>query len=155
DEQIAGTFERCGFPNPVAAKSAADLRELLSGPGVTVTTTVQKFRELVTDRDDERKRAGRGAIDDLSPAPSVCGCVDEAHRTQYGVFAANMRAALPNACFFAFSGTPIDRKDRSTLRTFGPYIDTYSIRQAVRDHATVPIFYESRLPRVRVIGASI
>ena len=49
---------------------------------------------------------------------------------------------LPNAAFFAFTGTPIDKKDRSTLQTFGPYIDTYTIEQAVADGATVPIFYE-------------
>jgi type I restriction enzyme, R subunit len=151
DDQITGTFERCGFPNPVAAANAADLRALLCGPpGVTVTTTVQKFRELMADMEGER---GEGAV--LNPAPNVFVFIDEAHRTQYGVFAANMRAALPNACFFGFSGTPIDRKDRSTLRTFGPYIDTYTIRQAVADGATVPIFYESRLPKLRIVGASI
>ena len=81
--------------------------------------------------------------------------VDEAHRTQYRSLAANMRQALPNACFLGFTGTPIDKKDRSTLRTFGPYIDTYTIEQAVRDKATVPIFYESRLPELQIIGQTI
>src|SRR4029077_10529114 len=78
--------------------------------------------------------------------------VDEAHRTQYGGLAANMRQELPNAAFFAFTGTPIDKRDRSTLQTFGPYIDTYTIEQAVADGATVPIFYESRLPDLRIVG---
>ena len=59
--------------------------------------------------------------------------------------AANLRQALPNACLFGFTGTPIDKKDRSTLQTFGSYIDTYTIEQAVADGATVPIFYEGRL----------
>ena len=81
--------------------------------------------------------------------------VDEAHRTQYKSLAANMRQALPNACFLGFTGTPIDKKDRSTLQTFGPYIDTYTIEQAVRDRATVPIFYESRLPELQIIGQTL
>ena len=81
--------------------------------------------------------------------------VDEAHRTQYRSLAANMRQALPNACFLGFTGTPIDKKDRSTLRTFGPYIDTYTIEQAVQDKATVPIFYESRLPDLQIIGKTL
>ena len=66
-----------------------------------------------------------------------------------------MRQALPNACFLGFTGTPIDKKDRSTLQTFGPYIDTYTIEQAVQDEATVPIFYESRLPDLQIIGQTI
>ena len=66
-----------------------------------------------------------------------------------------MRQALPNACFLGFTGTPIDKKDRSTLRTFGPYIDTYTIEQAVQDKATVPIFYESRLPDLQIIGKTL
>src|SRR5262249_21372667 len=65
------------------------------------------------------------------------------------------RRALPNACFLGFTGTPIDKKDRSTLQTFGPYIDTYTIDQAVRDDATVPIFYESRLPDLRIVGQTL
>ena len=66
-----------------------------------------------------------------------------------------MRQALPNACFLGFTGTPIDKKDRSTLRTFGPYIDAYTIEQAVQDGATVPIFYESRLPDLQIIGKTL
>ena len=81
--------------------------------------------------------------------------VDEAHRTQYRSLAANMRQALPNACFLGFTGTPIDKQDRSTLCTFGPYIDTYTIEQAVQDKATVPIFYESRLPELQIIGKTL
>ena len=91
----------------------------------------------------------------LSEAANVFVLVDEAHRTQYRSLAANMRRALPNACFLGFTGTPIDKQDRSTLRTFGPYIDTYTIEEAVRDGATVPIFYESRLPELRIIGQTV
>ena len=159
DRQIAGVFTACGFPNPERAASVRSLRRILEHPtGRTVITTIQKFQEL----------AGAGGIGGtvgatkrttahptLSEAANVFVLVDEAHRTQYRSLAANMRRALPNACFLGFTGTPIDKQDRSTLRTFGPYIDTYTIEQAVRDGATVPIFYESRLPELRIIGQTI
>ena len=81
--------------------------------------------------------------------------LDEAHRTQYRSLAANMRRALPNGCFLGFTGTPIDKKDRSTFQTFGDYIHTYTIEQAVLDGATVPIFYEMRQSPERLEGESI
>ena len=115
-------------------------------------TTIQKFQEITTGGGG----AGRASIHPtLSEAANMFVMVDEAHRTQYRRLAANMRRALPNACFLGFTGTPIDKKDRSTLRTFGPYIDTYTIEQAVQDGATVPIFYESRLPELQIIGQTI
>ena len=145
DNQIVGTFRRCGFPNPVQAKSVSDLRDLIQhGTGQTVMTTIQKFQEL----SDEVHPI-------LSEVENIFVMVDEAHRTQYKNLAANMRQALPNACFLGFTGTPIDKKDRSTIQTFGPYIHTYSIEQAVQDGATVPIYYESRLPDVHVQGENL
>ena len=128
-----------------------DLRRILAHPtGKTVMTTIQKFQEITG------AGARRGAAHPtLSDAENIFVMVDEAHRTQYRSLAANMRQALPNACFLGFTGTPIDRKDRSTLRTFGPYIDTYTIEQAVQDGATVPIFYESRLPELQIIGQTL
>jgi type I restriction enzyme R subunit len=147
DDQISGNFQAAGFPNPQRADSVRDLREKLSGPtGITLTTTVQKFQDLAA------AGGGRGAPPELNRAENVFVLVDEAHRTQYRSLAANMRVALPNACFLGFTGTPIDRNDRSTRETFGPYIDTYTIEQAVQDGATVPIFYESRLPKIRIVG---
>lgn len=143
DNQIIGTFERCGFPNPVQAEGKDDLKNLLqSGNGHTIMTTIQKFQELNPE-------------EHLSEADNIFVMVDEAHRTQYKNMAANMRQALPNACFLGFTGTPIDKNDRSTLQTFGPYIHTYTIEQAVRDGATVPIYYESRLPDVQVEGEDL
>ncbi len=71
--------------------------------------------------------------------------IDESHRSQYGGLATTMKSAMPNACYLAFTGTPIDKEDKSTKRTFGPYIDKYTIEQAVEDGATVPIFYEARM----------
>ena len=67
----------------------------------------------------------------------------------------NMRTALPNACYLGFTGTPIDKEDKSTTRTFGPYIDKYTIEQAVDDGATVPIFYEARLTQLHVEGETL
>ena len=152
DGQIAGIFTACGFPNPERADSVRDLRRILEHPtGKTVMTTIQKFQEITgasTPRD-------RTVHPTLSEAPNIFVMVDEAHRSQYRSLAANMRQALPNACFLGFTGTPIDKKDRSTLRTFGRYIDTYTIEQAVQDKATVPIFYESRLPELQIIGQTI
>ncbi len=150
DDQISGTFQAAGFPNPDRADSVRDLREKLAGPtGITLTTTIQKFQDLAA------ADGGRGAPPVLNGAENIFVMVDEAHRTQYRSLAANMRVALPWACFLGFTGTPIDRNDRSTKQTFGPYIDTYTIEQAVQDGATVPIFYESRLPKLHLIGASL
>ena len=155
DEQITGTLIACGFPNPMRAESVRDLRHHLSGPtGITVMTTVQKFQEL-SGTGDPTKRANREEHPVLSTAANIFVLSDEAHRTQYGGLAANLRKALPNAAFFGFTGTPIDKKDRSTLTTFGSYIDTYTIEQAVADGATLPIYYESRLPELRIIGNTL
>lgn len=145
DNQIAGTFRRCGFPNPVQAKSVRDLRRLVSkGSGQTVMTTVQKFQEAAT---------GRHPV--LNQGANIFVMVDEAHRTQYRSLAANMRRALPEACFLGFTGTPIDKRDRSTFQTFGPYIHTYTIEQAVQDGATVPIYYEMRQSQDHVEGDTL
>ena len=153
DRQISGVFTACGFPNPERADSVRGLRRILEHPtGRTVMTTIQKFQELTGTGSGPR----RGQVHPtLSEAANIFVMVDEAHRTQYQSLAANMRQALPNACFLGFTGTPIDKKDRSTLRTFGSYIDTYTIEQAVRDKATVPIFYESRLAELQIIGQTI
>lgn len=155
DVQITKTFRACGFPNPDQADSVRHLRELLESPsGKTILTTVQKFQEL-RDATAKGKRTTSEEYPLLSEAANIFVLADEAHRTQYGGLAANLRKALPNACFFGFTGTPIDKKDRSTLSTFGGYIDTYTIEQAVADGATVPIFYEGRLPELRIIGNTL
>lgn len=156
DEQITKTFRACGFPNPERADSVRSLRALLSGPGgKTVLTTVQKFQELSATRTDTKRRSKDVEFPVLNEARNLFVLTDEAHRTQYGGLAGNMRRALPNAAFFGFTGTPIDKNDRSTLSTFGPYIDTYTIEQAVADGATVPIFYEGRLAELRVVGNTL
>ncbi len=144
DDQIRGTFQRCGFPNPIQSKSAKHLQELLKDPvGQTIMTTIQKFQ----DSTDEYPV--------LTENPNVFVLVDEAHRTQYKTLATNMRRAITNGTFIGFTGTPISKKYRSTRETFGDYIDVYDHKQAVKDGATVDIFYESRMPELSVAGNSI
>lgn len=146
DDQIASTFRRCGFPNPQQADSVADLKKLLQqGPGTTVMTLVQKFQEGVE----------KDGYPVLTKSENVFVMVDESHRTQYSGLAMNMRTAMPNACYLGFTGTPIDKEDKSTIRTFGTYIDKYTIEQAVEDGATVPIFYEARMVDLHVEGDSL
>lgn len=145
DDQITAQFKRSGFPNPIQAESGEALRKALAGgTGTTVLTTVHKFHTAVPKR---------SAI--ISEAQNVFVMVDEAHRTQYGALAARMRAGLPNACMFAFTGTPIDKKDRSTREVFGDYIHRYPIDQAVNDGATVPIYYEMRDVQLRLDGRNL
>ncbi|MCB9778541.1 MAG: type I restriction endonuclease subunit R [Alphaproteobacteria bacterium] len=154
DHQIAETFARCGFPNPTLAPAIHDrrdangnvlepgLRSLLRGPtGKTVMTTIQKFQE-----------ASDAKHPVLNTASNIFVMVDEAHRSQYQGLAANMRRALPMACFFGFTGTPIEKNDRNTPRTFGGTLHRYTIEQAVADGATVPILYEMRASKDRVEG---
>jgi type I restriction enzyme R subunit len=156
DKQISDTFVACGFPNPEQAKSVRDLRHLLTNAtGKTITTTIQKFQDIAPGIKAQDTRVARDEHPILTEDDNVVVMVDEAHRTQYRSLAANMRKAMPNAVFLGFTGTPIDKKDKSTLTTFGPYIDKYTIEQAVADGATVPILYEGRLPEVRILGQNI
>lgn len=152
DDQITRKFLAAGFPDPVQARNARHLRGLLAGGGgATVLSTVQLFRELADDA-----AAGRGGLHQvLSTAENLFVLIDEAHRTEYGHFAANLERALPNATRFAFTGTPIDKKERSTTRTFGSYVDRYTIEQATADGVVLKIYYEGRLPEERVAGASL
>ena len=148
DDQISRTFERCGFPAPEQSNSGSDLRRLLtSSTGRTVMTTIQKFGEVLEAPD--------GELDGLNPTANIVIMVDEAHRTQYGLLGATLSKALPNAVLVGFTGTPIDKSFRhSTMRRFGPLIDSYTIRQSVDDGATVRIFYEARLPDLAIQGAN-
>ncbi len=127
---------------PVQADSRAHLKELLDRPsGGVVFTTIQKF----TDEHGE-----------ISERANVVVMADEAHRSQYGFVEGGakwMRDALPNATFVGFTGTPLDRDDRSTPRIFGEYADIYNVRQAVEDGATKPLFYESRIVKLIVDDA--
>ena len=167
DKQISETFRRCGFPAPERMdrsrpepeeRRSRRLREtpnraqpldlqtvLRQGGGRTVMTTIQKFEEALTTTD--------GKLDVLNDSGNVFIMVDEAHRTQYGVLGGKMTRALPNAVMIGFTGTPIDKGfGRSTMKRFGPLIDSYTIPQSVADGATVPIWYEARMPELHIEG---
>lgn len=137
DRQIHETFKNGGFPSPIRATSGRHLGELLASPrGKTIMTTIDKFYTDTEIHTDERV---------------VC-LVDEAHRSHFKMKAEQMRVAMPNAVFFGFSGTPIDKEDKSTYRIFGPMLDKYGFRESQADGATVPIRYEGRMPELFVEG---
>src|SRR5215210_5938426 len=88
----------------------------------------------------------------LSERDDVIVITDEAHRTQYDVLAQNMRAALPNAAFMGFTGTPLVAGEELTRREFGDYVSVYNFRDAIADGATVPLFYENRIPELQLVN---
>jgi type I restriction enzyme R subunit len=138
DEQIEKTFKQSGLSEPKRVKSTSELEKLLKNPrGRTIMTTIQKF-------------GTKGNL--IHTDEKVIVLVDEGHRTQYKFNAEAMRSAIPNGVFFAFSGTPIDKKDRSTYRVFGKLLDRYSFEESKADGATLPILYEGRLPNLFVEG---
>ncbi|MGB8953082.1 MAG: type I restriction endonuclease subunit R [Candidatus Aminicenantales bacterium] len=150
DRQIIEQFRDCNFPNPIPARKGDQLYSLLrtdmgTDVGCTIMTTVQKFRKPL------RKP--------LSDKENIIVMTDEAHRTQYGNFALNLRNALPNAAIFAFTGTPLNKRDRNTYRHFSmpgeKYLDRYTMKQSLEDGATVPIKFESRMANLQIVGASI
>jgi len=147
DGQLFGNFARCQDllrQPPVQAESSADLREKLRvDAGGVVFTTIQKFFP--------EEKGDRHPV--LSERRNIVVIADEAHRSQYDFidgFARHMRDALPNASFIGFTGTPIELTDKNTRAVFGDYISIYDIQQAVRDGATVPIYYESRLAKLEL-----
>lgn len=160
DEQLFDTFAGCKQllrQDPVKAGSCEHLKQLLrvAGGGI-VFSTIQKFFP-----DD-----GSSNFDVLSERKNIIVIADEAHRSQYGFgakttekdgeiftkygFAKYLRDALPYASFIGFTGTPIEKEDRSTRSVFGNEIDIYDIQQSVEDGATVRIYYESRLAKIHL-----
>jgi len=146
NDQIHATFGRCGFPNPKKAESIPDLRDRLGyDAGETITTLIHKFQ--TTDNEEE--------FPVLSRNENIYVMADEAHRTQDKELANNMRTALPNAFYVGFTGTPIEKDERNTRRTFGNYIDTYTIDQSLEDGATVEIMYQGRLADIHLEGETL
>ena len=160
DDQLYGTFGRCHDllrQKPEQATTREKLKELLQvSSGGIIFTTIQKFFPEGKTREYPL----------LSERKNIIIIADEAHRSQYGFglkvpknvdkaalkygYAKYLRDALPNATFIAFTGTPIEKVDRSTLAVFGKVIDTYDINQAVEDGSTVKIYYESRLAKLEI-----
>jgi type I restriction enzyme R subunit len=137
DDQIAKTFAACDAvsdANACHAASGAHLRQLLGENHRYVFTLIHKFQnpEVLCDRRD------------------VVVLTDEAHRSQYDTLAVNMRSALPNALFLAFTGTPLIAGEERTRDVFGDYVSVYDFQQSVEDGATVPLYYENRTPELRL-----
>lgn len=136
DTQIYKTFAGCGVVNndrdPCRASSNEHLVQLLAQHKSHIFSLIQKFNKDV-NRDE-----GYTNRDD------VIVISDEAHRTQYGMLALNMRNALPNAGYIGFTGTPLFKDDEITRRVFGDYVSTYDFQRAVDDNATVPLYYDAR-----------
>ncbi len=147
DDQLYGTFVGCQDllrQTPVQARDRTHLREILRvDSGGVVFTTIHKFFPEKGSREHEK----------LTDRRNVVVIADEAHRSQYDFidgYARHMRDALPNASFIGFTGTPIERADANTRQVFGDHISTYDIERAVKDGATVPIYYESRLAKIQI-----
>jgi len=136
DKQIYGTFSgagavpqvKAGTKNSIKAGSGKNLQELLQQDHRYLFSLIHKFnfKEEITARDN------------------IIVISDEAHRTQGGTLALNMRNALPNASFIGFTGTPLFKDDELTRRIFGDYVSKYNFKRSVDDGATVPLYYENR-----------
>ena len=154
DDQLFGQFMKCKDflrQEPMHAESRQHLKALLNGRKANgiIFTTMQKFEE----EDDA-----------MSERRNIVVMADEAHRGQYGLkekvdaetgeikigTARIIRDSLPNATYIGFTGTPISQKDRNTREVFGDYIDIYDMTQAVEDGATRPVYYESRVIKLKL-----
>ncbi|MBQ6670746.1 MAG: type I restriction endonuclease subunit R [Firmicutes bacterium] len=135
NKQISDTFENCGLlgktkSEKYIATSGSDLVNKLKGNPSFIFTLIQKF-----NRPDEPP---------IYPDHDIIIMSDEAHRSQYGIFADNMVKLLPTAARIGFTGTPLLSSDNITARTFGGYVSIYDFKRAVEDGATVPLYYENR-----------
>ena len=143
DYQIYKTFASVGaVKEDCQADSCEGLRQLLKADHRMVFTLIQKFQwedvtEPVTLRDD------------------VIVITDEAHRSQYDTLARNMRRALPNASFIGFTGTPLVEGDAITRDVFGDYVSVYDFSAAIADGATVPLYYENRIPELQLVNEDL
>ncbi len=140
DDQIYGTFVGCGIADSKTprAASGADLERLLTENHPYVFSLIHKFNQ---DLKPDEPYSERDDIIVIS---------DEAHRTQAGRFARNMRVALPNAAFIGFTGTPLFKQDEITRRIFGNYVSRYDFKRSQEDGATVKLVYENRGEKLRV-----
>ena len=147
DTQLHGEFADAGAISPEAqvhANSAAHLRELLAADHRYVFTLIHKFR---LDRN-----SGETSMPVLSDRDDVIVITDEAHRSQYDTLALNMRQALPNAAFMGFTGTPLMEGEELTRQQFGDYVSVYNFSDAIKDGATVPLYYENRIPELQLVN---
>ena len=142
DNQIYKTFTATGAVTgpEVQAKSGEHLKELLTQDHRYVFTLIQKFHTAKGE-----------TYPPLSDRRDIIVITDEAHRSQYDTFAMNMRNALPQAAFIGFTGTPLIAGDeQKTREVFGDYVSIYDFARSVEDGATVPLYYENRIPELQL-----
>jgi len=141
DEQIYKEFQAAGAvtEQEVQAATAEDLRRLLREDHRHVFTLIHKFH---TERGKAHPR--------LSERSDIIVMTDEAHRTQYDILARNMRSALPKAAFIGFTATPLIAAEEKTREVFGEYVSVYNYEESVKDGATVPLYYENRIPELQL-----
>lgn len=146
DEQIYKTFAATGAVGEVEAHatSGAHLKQLLTEDHRYVFTLIQKFG---TKKGEVYSK--------LSDRQDIIIITDEAHRSQYDTLAMNMRTALPNAAFLGFTGTPLMAGEEKTKEVFGDYISVYDFGQSIADGATVPLYYENRIPEMQLINEDL
>src|SRR5262249_50595053 len=126
------------------AQSGEHLKTLLREDHRFLFTLIQKFR---TENGE--------AYPKLSDRSDIIVMTDEAHRSQYDVFALNMRTGLPRAAFIGFTGTPLIAGEEKTREVFGDYISIYNFKQSVDDKNTVPLFYENRIPEMQLTNENL
>lgn len=143
DGQAYKNFANVGVihETEVHAETIEHLKQLLTQDHRQIFTTIQKFQDIpgaISDRED------------------IIVMTDEAHRTQYDRMALNMRKALPKASFIGFTGTPLmSDGEAETVKTFGDYVSVYNFGQSVADGATVPLYYENRVPRLKNVNENL
>jgi len=141
DDQIYKYFASAGSvtEGEIQAASGEHLKQLLREDHRFIFTLIQKFR---TDKG--------ATYPELSRRDDIIVITDEAHRSQYDTFALNMRNALPNASFIGFTGTPLMVGEEKTREVFGDYVSVYNFKQSMDDGATVPLYYENRIPELQL-----
>jgi type I restriction enzyme, R subunit len=149
DGQIYRNFANTGAvledEKRVRADSALSLKRMLSEEDHRyVFTLIQKFRTEHGER-----------YPVLSTRSDIIVITDEAHRSQYDIFAANMRSALPNAAFIGFTGTPLMAGEERTKEVFGEYVSVYNFKESVDDENTVPLYYENRIPELQLTNDTL
>jgi type I restriction enzyme R subunit len=146
DDQIYKNFTSTSVvtEGKAQAESSRHLRQLLGEDHRYIFTLIHKFR---TEPGEEHPV--------LSERDDIIVITDEAHRSQYDTLALNMRTALPKASFIAFTGTPLIVGEEKTRQVFGDYISIYDFRQSVEDGATVPLYYENRIPELQLTNQDL
>lgn len=133
DDQISGTFKKCQMAVKQASTGSMLTDLLEENNDAIITTVINKFEAAVKQTKEP------------FTSPDIFVLIDEGHRTQYGSFNVSMQRVFPNACFIAFTGTPLMKKEKSTALKFGGYIGkAYTVNDAVEDGAVVPLLYEGR-----------